>query len=88
MQNNTLRTLKPFGTMCFGLIKQKLKFFTINKEGMLRVKMMKPLLRRTHCQLLNMEVDPLFFGIVWQLGAQEILCEWKEEWIPPNIKTF
>ena len=27
-------------------------------------------------------------GVVWLLGAQEILCEWKEEWIPPNIKKF
>ena len=35
-----------------------------------------------------MEVDPLYFGVVWQLGAQEILCEWKEEWIPPNINEI
>ena len=31
---------------------------------------------------------PLCFEVVWQLGAQEILCERKEEWIPPDIKTF
>ena len=26
-----------------------------------------------------MEVDPLCFEVVWQVEAQEILCEWKEE---------
>ena len=33
-------------------------------------------------------VDPLCFGVVWQLGAQEILCEWNEEWIQPNTNKL
>ena len=37
-----------------------------------------------------MDVDPLCFGVVWQLGAQKYesdeMWEWKEEWIPPNPK--
>ena len=27
-------------------------------------------------------------GFLRLLGAQEIFCEWKEEWIPPNIKKL
>ena len=76
---------KPFGTMCFGLTKTKFhhqRKVCLEKKGW-------SLCREEH--LANYEawrMESLCFGVVWQLGAQEILEEGKKEWIPPNIKTF
>ena len=38
MQKKTLRSLEPFGTMCFGLTKPKLNLLATTKEGTVMVK--------------------------------------------------
>ena len=45
MHKKTLRSLKLFGTMCFGLTKPKyrLNFLATTKEGMFGEKWVKPL---------------------------------------------
>ena len=57
----------------------EMNFLATIKKGMLEKKG-RSLCRGTPCQLWSLEVDPLRYGVVWQLGAQKILCKWKEEW--------
>ena len=76
-QKKTLRSLKPFGTMCFGL-ETKFNFLATTKDGVFWRKKGEAFVEKNTLPT-GMEVDPLCFGVVWQLG---------EESIPPNIKTF
>ena len=78
MQKKRLRGLKPFGT-CLGLTKPKLNFLATTKEGVFGGKKSESFVEKNTFQLRSMEVEPLCFGVVWQLGAQEIVCKWKEE---------
>ena len=67
MQKKTLRSLKPFGNVLS-------TDWNLNK---LLATIKKVFLEKkwwSHCQLWSMEVDPLCFGVVWQLRVEEILC--------------
>ena len=73
------------------MMKLKLCYLTSHQRCFLEKKkeqpLMKkeqPLMKKTHWQQLNMWVDLFCFGIL----QQPVTCEWRSEWIPPNISSF
>ena len=84
MQKKILRSMKAFG-----LTKPKLNFLATTKEGIFWRKKAETFVEKKTLPTVKYAGGSImFWGPLWQLVVQEILCECKEEWIPTNIQKF
>ena len=74
--------------MCFGLTKPRFNFLATTKESMFGDKKGEAFVEKNTLPTVKHGGGSIMLWGCVAAGGQEIFCEWKEEWIPPNIKKF
>ena len=77
--------MKPFGTICFGVMKPKCNFLATTKEGNFWRKNCDAFVEQNTLPTLKHAGGSIMLWGCVAAGPQEILFEWKEEWIPLYI---